>query len=487
MQRKNLLIISGLVICILMFTIIVQGSEPEWRPLAEQEKLSILTEITERLGKLRSVGVSFEWKDGERKKDGTDEITGEYHYFEVFDDNRHYIKQSLKHISEPNGSMNYEELKLIHIAERSWNGSLMRNYDHRSGTGAVRGKVPYYKAAEVMLFSIIGRDHSGQSWIKRYQNRDVSEIDYIVEVDTENENLIKVTEQPKTLTSIYARKTFIFDRTKYLAITRCYFENVYKDEDKIHHLSDIRSEDFRQIDGFHIPFKISRIAKSLKFDLTGVQYIAVKEVTVNDKSHEKFLRNFTFPVNTKIYDYILDMPIHVGVDSEEPEDILEKRLQLANEKQLKDDLMQKPAPSFPEKAKWLNSEPLTWQDLRGKVVILDFWADWCGPCRNDLPTLSNLHKKRDETGIVVIGIHTPGSKIEDIKKVMKKYDLQYPVCIDVEPPPDAMSWGEMSSQYGVNAIPYAYVIDKEGNIAGHGWGVGEVISKARELVSSYED
>jgi thiol-disulfide isomerase/thioredoxin len=213
----------------------------------------------------------------------------------------------------------------------------------------------------------------------------------------------------------------------------------------------------------------------------------VKEVTVNDKSHEKFLRNFTFPVNTKIYDYILDMPIHVGVDSEEPEDILEKRLQLANEKQLKDDLMQKPAPSFPEKAKWLNSEPLTWQDLRGKVVILDFWADWCGPCRNDLPTLSNLHKKRDETGIVVIGIHTPGSKIEDIEKVMKKYDLQYPVCIDVEPPPDAMSWGEMSSQYGVNAIPYAYVIDKEGNIAGHGWGVGEVISKARELVSSYED
>lgn len=329
MVRKNLLIINGLVIYILTFTIVAQGSEPEWYPLAEDRKNSVLTEITERLGKLRSVGISFEWKDGKLNKNGTEEITGEYNYFEVFDDHRHYLKQSLKQISEPNGTMNSEESKFIPIVERSWNGALMRNLYHRSGTGAVRGKVRYFTPAEVMAFSIIGRDRSGRSWIKRYRNRDVTEIDYDVAIDAENGHLIKVTESPKNLTPIYWRQTFIFDRRKDLAITRCYLEDVNQTENEVYRISDIRFEDFRQIDGFHIPFKISRIAYSPTFDVTGVQYITVKEVTVNDKSHEKFLRNFTFPRNTKVYDYILDMPIHIGVDSEELEDILKEGLLLA--------------------------------------------------------------------------------------------------------------------------------------------------------------
>ena len=329
MQRKNLLIINGLVICILMFTTVGQGSEPKWRPLAEQEKLSILTEITESLQKLKSVGVSFEWSDGKLNKNGTEEITGEYNYFIVFDDHRHYLKQGLKQISELDGATNSEESGFAPIVERSWNGTLMRSLDCRSSTGSIRGEVPYLTADEVMPFSIIGRDHSGQSWIKRYQNRDVTGIDYDVAIGAENESLIKVTERPKNLTSIYARQTFIFDRTKDFAITRCYLENVYQDDDKIHRLSDIRFEDFKQIDGVHIPFKISRIAESSTFDLTGVQCITVKEVTVNDKSHEKFLRDFTFPRNTNIYDYILGMPIHIGVDSDELENILEEGLQLA--------------------------------------------------------------------------------------------------------------------------------------------------------------
>ena len=91
MQRKDFLIINGLVICILMFTTVGQGSEPKWRPPAEQEKLSILTEITESLQKLKSVGVSFEWSDGKLNKNGTEVITGECNYFGVFDEHRHYL------------------------------------------------------------------------------------------------------------------------------------------------------------------------------------------------------------------------------------------------------------------------------------------------------------------------------------------------------------------------------------------------------------
>jgi peroxiredoxin len=80
--------------------------------------------------------------------------------------------------------------------------------------------------------------------------------------------------------------------------------------------------------------------------------------------------------------------------------------------------------------------------------------------------MSNLHKERKKSGIVVIGIHTPGSKIEDTQKVMKEFDLDYPICIDTTKPPNGRGFGSMSSQYGANAIPYAFVIDQQGNVAG---------------------
>ena len=95
--------------------------------------------------------------------------------------------------------------------------------------------------------------------------------------------------------------------------------------------------------------------------------------------------------------------------------------------------------------------------------------------------MSSLDKNREEISIIAIGIHTPGSKIKDIQKVMKKYDLNYPICIDIRPPTGVDSWGEMYSQYGVKGIPYAFVIDQNGNVAIHGRGVSQVLGKAHEL------
>lgn len=152
------------------------------------------------------------------------------------------------------------------------------------------------------------------------------------------------------------------------------------------------------------------------------------------------------------------------------------------EKTFKDALIGKPAPPFPENAAWLNSEPLTFEDLRGKVVILDFWADWCGPCKNDLPIMAGLHKQRNKSGIVAIGLHTPGSNLEDIRKVMEQYKLDYPICIDTPKPPDGKGFGAMSINYGVDGIPYSFVIDKQGNVAGHGRELNQILPKAHELV-----
>ena len=141
-------------------------------------------------------------------------------------------------------------------------------------------------------------------------------------------------------------------------------------------------------------------------------------------------------------------------------------------------LLDQPAPAFPE-AKWLNSEPLTWEKLKGKVVLLDFWAVWCGPCRPSLAQLAESYESLKGTGVVVIGVHTAGSKLEDVEKLAQDEKLGFPICIDT-PPTEHRAWGTLFGKYAVHQIPCSYVVDKTGKIVAHG-ELRETLPKARSL------
>ncbi|HZZ42102.1 MAG TPA: TlpA disulfide reductase family protein [Tepidisphaeraceae bacterium] len=145
-------------------------------------------------------------------------------------------------------------------------------------------------------------------------------------------------------------------------------------------------------------------------------------------------------------------------------------------------LIGKPAPAFPKEAEWINSDkPLAWSDFKGKVVLVDFFADWCGPCRNDLPKLADLHKQSKGNDITIIAIHPAGSQRANIDKVLKNFGLTYPICIDIPDPTNA-AWGMLYAAYHIYGIPHAFVVDRSGNIVGHGT-LAESLAIARQLAA----
>jgi thiol-disulfide isomerase/thioredoxin len=129
------------------------------------------------------------------------------------------------------------------------------------------------------------------------------------------------------------------------------------------------------------------------------------------------------------------------------------------------------APEFPKGAIWLNGEALTWQALRGKVVILDFWAISCGPCHNDLPRLRQLYQDRGKNGLAVVGVHVAGDDLKAIKKEVGALHLGYPMCIDTPllhqkgKPEDQPFPSELTAQFGIDAIPHFVVVDRHGVVA----------------------
>jgi peroxiredoxin len=141
----------------------------------------------------------------------------------------------------------------------------------------------------------------------------------------------------------------------------------------------------------------------------------------------------------------------------------------------------KEAPSLQAVA-WLNSKPLAPADLRGKVVLVDFWAVGCGPCVAALLGVQRAAEQLTPKGAVVIGLHGSGIKPKQLKEFAEGKKLTYPLAIDAEDP-QGMSFGRTFRQYGVVGIPAVAVIDREGKVAYLGNFLAEAVSRAAALVA----
>jgi thiol-disulfide isomerase/thioredoxin len=126
-------------------------------------------------------------------------------------------------------------------------------------------------------------------------------------------------------------------------------------------------------------------------------------------------------------------------------------------------------PSLDGAVKWLNSEPLTAEQLRGKVILVDFWTYSCINCIRTVPYVRAWAEKYKDQGLVVIGVHAPEfafeKKIDNVKRAIQNFGITYPVAIDN----DFKIWRAFGNSYW----PAHYFIDGDGRIRHHHFGEGD--------------
>ena len=128
-----------------------------------------------------------------------------------------------------------------------------------------------------------------------------------------------------------------------------------------------------------------------------------------------------------------------------------------------------PAPEFVGIAKWQNSEPLTMSELRGKVVLIDFWTYSCINCIRTFPYVTGWYEKYKDKGLVIVGVHTPEFAFEkdsnNVQTALKRHKINYPVAQDNE----FGTWTAYNNRYW----PAHYLVDQQGNVVYYHFGEGQ--------------
>jgi peroxiredoxin len=103
----------------------------------------------------------------------------------------------------------------------------------------------------------------------------------------------------------------------------------------------------------------------------------------------------------------------------------------------------------------LQGEEISLSSLKGKKIMLNFFATWCGPCKTEMPDMQKLHEETKDSNLIILAVNL-GESEAVVKSFMQNNKYSFPVLLDTK--------GTLSGKYNVSAIPTTYFIDKEGNI-----------------------
>jgi len=166
----------------------------------------------------------------------------------------------------------------------------------------------------------------------------------------------------------------------------------------------------------------------------------------------------TFEDNTRVKDALEN----IDSSTVDPSDIGKPMSDLTSKKGY-------PAPEIVSRGQWFNSDPLKISELKGKVVLVDFWTYSCINCQRTFPYLRDWWKKYEDDGLVIIGVHAPEFEFEkdaeNVAKALRDFDLNYPVVQDN----NFATWRAYNNRYW----PAKYIINKDGNVVYTHFGEGD--------------
>ncbi len=134
------------------------------------------------------------------------------------------------------------------------------------------------------------------------------------------------------------------------------------------------------------------------------------------------------------------------------------------------------APSFTLPSR--SGDSVSLEQLKGQVVMINFWASWCGPCRQEMPLLDQMYKRYSPLGFTLLGVNVEANS-KDAEKLLATVPVSFPVLFDKE--------NKVSKMYDVNAMPSTVFIDRKGNVRylHHGYKAGdegEYLNQIRALL-----
>ena len=118
-------------------------------------------------------------------------------------------------------------------------------------------------------------------------------------------------------------------------------------------------------------------------------------------------------------------------------------------------------------------------DFKGKVVLLNFWATWCSPCKREIPSLERLYQMRKDKGFEIMAISAERASASQIASFAEKYRMSFPILLNPQ--------RDVGSKYWVRAIPTSFLLDKNGVIrwkivGGREWESPYVLSRIDQLL-----